>query len=168
MANKLEPQKVENLVKSLVGDDGRMSYTSFMAAMMGHTAEEDDELIWDLFRQTDKDQSGFLDRNEVREMMKAETITKALGRCVTAEDIFQRMDENGDGKVDFWEFRRALEMRPFKVGQKVLYLSEANRGWVSTEISAVDRTGACQVAVKPHYWIQSLAEQQRKIRTLEG
>jgi Ca2+-binding EF-hand superfamily protein len=162
LVKKLEPQKVDNLVQSLVGDDGRMSYTSFMAAMMGHRAEKDDELFWELFRKMDTDKNGSLDINEVRKMMKAETVQKAFGECITAEDVFRRMDENGDGQVDFWEFRTALEMRPFKVGEKVLYCS--GQEWIPTEISAVDRTGACQVAAKPDYWIQSPAEQRQLIR----
>jgi Ca2+-binding EF-hand superfamily protein len=85
---------------------------------MSITAAELTEVVRELFKALDKDNSGFLERNEVHEIA-AQLHGKIGGEGAFNEDAFSeaftKLDKNGDGKIAFDElcswFFRAAEKR---------------------------------------------------------
>ncbi|XP_066267147.1 uncharacterized protein [Branchiostoma lanceolatum] len=80
------------------GEDGAVSVEEFLAAM------ERNELVdtpLDFFKTFDKDGSGFITKDEIRQGMKE------MGEKLTdegVEDIMKDCDTDGDGKINYEEF----------------------------------------------------------------
>eukprot|EP00931_Biecheleriopsis_adriatica_P121687 TRINITY_DN9674_c0_g1_i2.p1 TRINITY_DN9674_c0_g1~~TRINITY_DN9674_c0_g1_i2.p1 ORF type:complete len:231 (+),score=52.10 TRINITY_DN9674_c0_g1_i2:290-982(+) len=79
----------------------------------------------------------------------------------SASEIIAEMDLNGDGVIDFGEFRRAMLAESvrhgrssWKVGDVGRYFSQHHQGWLQCCIIAVDaETGSVQINIKPGAWL---------------
>jgi Ca2+-binding EF-hand superfamily protein len=101
---QLPPESVERLVSALFGRSKTITYTQFMAKMIGQR-----RLMRGIFQTFDKDKDGCLDKEELAEMLeKIPALREYLGEG--------NIDIDGDGVVESWEIRRALK-RAFKVAR---------------------------------------------------
>jgi len=149
----------QKVLENLVGPDGKISYSEFMAKMISSQESLSSETLSSAFISIDKDHSGTLSRSEIQELMSDTHLAKLMeGR--SADQILNEMDENGDGKVTFAEFRHAMlggsshNQSGFAKGDKAEYFSASNGKWVPCEITAVrPKTGHVQVNCKPGAWL---------------
>jgi len=66
-----------------------------------------------LFEKFDKDNNGYISRKEFKKNIKS--LMKKLGKDIPTNqeitEFFDRIDSNGDGKIDFKEFKAIPEMQ---------------------------------------------------------
>merc|ERR1712232_375409 len=88
------------LVDSLVGDDGKIRYTEFMARMIASQRSLQSSEMAGIFQKMDLDGSGTLSKDELREVLKQKNMESLMhGR--DADDLLNEMDLNGDGVIGF-------------------------------------------------------------------
>nr|ACF93133.1 calcium indicator TN-XXL [synthetic construct] len=99
-------EDIEDLMKdSDKNNDGRIDFDEFLKMMEGVQGTSEEELA-NCFRIFDKDANGFIDIEELGEILRA------TGEHVTEEDIEDLMkdsDKNNDGRIDFDEFLKMME-----------------------------------------------------------
>eukprot|EP00927_Polykrikos_kofoidii_P018628 TRINITY_DN18654_c0_g1_i1.p1 TRINITY_DN18654_c0_g1~~TRINITY_DN18654_c0_g1_i1.p1 ORF type:complete len:685 (-),score=170.68 TRINITY_DN18654_c0_g1_i1:99-2078(-) len=162
--------QIESFIAVLCGNGGA-SYEEFMGQLLACKLQEND-LLAKLFNGLDVDHSGYLEKQELVDMMNRSAVAKAFGTASSA-DLLSMMDQNHDGKVSFTEFRDALYGRPegkaglmhkvrsmvrfvtrYTEGDKVEYYVKSQKEWVKCIVCIVDKTtGAVQVNIKPGLWI---------------
>jgi len=80
--------------------DGKLSYTEFMASFSEDSEEEAKELEKIKFEAADLNKDGSLDESEIGHMEGSSPhVIEAL-----ASASIKRNDQDGDGKLDFWEW----------------------------------------------------------------
>jgi Ca2+-binding EF-hand superfamily protein len=85
--------------------DNEIDFNEFLTLMrlrMGESGEDAEQNLRDVFDIFDADGSGFIDRDEMRVLMKK------LAQDLTEEEITQIMeevDQDGDNQISFEEFR---------------------------------------------------------------
>jgi len=159
MSVGLPAASTDKLVDALVGKDGKIKYSEFMARMIaGQTALTTDKLRV-VFASLDADGNGTLSRSEMDTLFKKKGMESLMeGR--TAEELLKEMDVDGDGVIGYSEFENAMtgsSARPstgFSQGDDVEYYSASNGSWIPAQITAVDgRSGSVQINVKPGAWL---------------
>ena len=94
----------ENDVKKLfslidVDKNGKIDYTEFLAATIQKANYLRNEKLLEAFTMFDKDNSGYITKEELQKALKAEkTQEKEIEKYIKA------VDKNGDGKIDYKEF----------------------------------------------------------------
>lgn len=79
-------------------DDAKIDLTEFSELVKTKTEMEDDDVAKKFFDTFDHDQTGFLTKEEFRE------IWELLGKNITEEELevkFIKADENEDGKINY-------------------------------------------------------------------
>lgn len=94
-----------------VDGNGAISWTEFLAAMIDHKNLLKEEACWEAFRVFDRDQNGLLSLDEVREVLAEDASDgKALLQIEDdVEELFKKADSDGDGAIDFEEFKAMLQ-----------------------------------------------------------
>lgn len=93
---------------STVDDNGdnEIDFNEFMLLMKSRIGEKDPEKeLRDAFRVFDTDNSGSIDRKELKRLMKK------LGQALSESELDAMMDEvdtNGDGEISFEEFKELM------------------------------------------------------------
>jgi len=152
--------EVSTMVDSLVGADGKMKYSEFMARMIASSESMTNADLSQVFQSLDTDGNGTLSRSELNELLKKPNMESLVdGR--TADDLIREMDVDGDGVIGFEEFRHAMvgeSATPschFAIGDSAEYMSRSAGSWIPCKILEVDRrTGKVQVDVKPGAWVR--------------
>jgi Ca2+-binding EF-hand superfamily protein len=149
---------VENLINELIGDDGTIPYTEFMGQMIDIVKAEETDFLWRIFQDADSDDSGYLDRRELRDLMQRPEVAKCLGQQ-DINQLMDDMDDDGSGRIEFEEFRRVVEGEEpnkagYSVGDKAEYYSTTHSCWIPCKIEDVDyKSGSVIISVKPGCWI---------------
>lgn len=110
LGESLTDAEIEEMVRALdQNGDGEIDFDEFLELMIQRAAERNErdpeEQLRDAFNIFDADGSGFIDRNEVRVLMKK------LAQDLTDEEIDSIMDEadmDGDGEISFEEFKAIM------------------------------------------------------------
>lgn len=152
--------EVAQMVDSLIGDDGKMRYSEFMARMIASGESMTGADLAQVFQSLDTDGNGTLSRSELSELLKKPNMESLVdGR--TAEDLIREMDVDGDGVIGFEEFRLAMVGEHptaschFSKGDPAEYMSRSANAWIPCTIIATDaRHGKVQVDVKPGAWVR--------------
>jgi calcium-dependent protein kinase len=162
----------QKLMDALVGDDGKIKYSEFMAKMIASQESMSAASLSEAFNSIDKDHSGSLNRAEIAELMTHKNMASIVeGR--SADDLLQEMDQNGDGEISFDEFKRTMlgeTARPkanFSEGDDTEYYSASYGKWIPCKITAVDPHGRVQISVKPGAWLDA-AMQSSSLRKPGG
>lgn len=176
LGGKLTEANVEELVQNLMGANGKISYTDFMAERLAFKADHCEEMLQELFTEFDTDKDGSLDPAELQAMMNTKAVSDAFGERVDTGVLLQRLDQNGDGKLSWEEFICIYDLvleDHFKLGDDVQYLS-APGCWIDTKINGVQKiTGDTKITgvmidARPGVWFgHTLAERQRLLRRKE-
>jgi Ca2+-binding EF-hand superfamily protein len=104
--NPSEAELIEMI--STVDDNGdnEIDFNEFLILMKSHIGEKDPEKeLRDAFRVFDTDNSGSIDKKELKRLMKK------LGQALSEAELDAMMDEvdtNGDGQISFEEFKELM------------------------------------------------------------
>jgi len=180
LEGKWPQERIDALVKSLLGDDGELNYEQFMGQLIAATAPAENELLWRVFSDADQTGKGFLDVNDLRALLERPAIAKVLGDRDPTE-LMSEMCQDDRKQVSFQDFKLAMQgrkrspvecqnnvfylvqkMRGWRVGMNLEYYSQTLGMWISTKITGVDTfRGAVQLDCKPGYWIHGTDLQTR-------
>ena len=102
--NAIGEEEIKEIVKAMDYDgDGEIDYNEFIAATININQTDMNERIWNVFQKFDIDQSGYITADEVIHGLKK------LGLDLEGVDgIFEVVDKNSDGKIDYTEFRQMM------------------------------------------------------------
>lgn len=102
-------EELEDMIRAVdLNGDGEIDFEEFISLMrlrMDERQRDPEEDLRDAFNMFDSDRSGFIDRDEVRALMKK------LAQALTEEEIdaiMEEVDTDGDGEISFQEFRAMM------------------------------------------------------------
>ena len=102
-------EELEDIVKAVdLNGDGEIDFEEFVSMMrlrMDERHQDPEEDLREAFNMFDADGSGFIDREEVRILMKklAQTLTDD-----EIDAIMDAADSDGDGEISFEEFKHMM------------------------------------------------------------
>ena len=89
---------VDDIFASVDTDgSGVINYTEFIAATIDQKVYLKEERLYEAFKAFDKDSSGKISTEEIRNVMKSDDASKI-------EELIKTFDTNGDGEIDYNEF----------------------------------------------------------------
>jgi calcium-dependent protein kinase len=101
LGSKLSETEVKQLMEAAdVDGNGTIDYVEFITATMHRHKLERDEHLFKAFLHFDKDNSGFITRDELKGAMKE----YGMGDEMTIEDIISEVDTDNDGRINYEEF----------------------------------------------------------------
>ncbi len=87
-----------------------MKYTTYSSSMSTHSSSDEDDNLKYAFRVIDRDDSGFVDVKEIKDLLKQSNhLLKDIEIDVSAIEQF---DEDNDGRLNFDEFKQMISMVP--------------------------------------------------------
>merc|ERR1712107_655222 len=69
---------------------------------------EDNLLLWKLFSEFDSERKEYLNLQNIKELLRRPAVARVLGSC-EPEKLLREMDQDGNGRVSFDEFRAAMQ-----------------------------------------------------------
>jgi len=126
---------------------GVLDYTEFLAAVMGRKKYHQKDVVWAAFRRFDSDNSGFIDRKELANVLNEE-VREAMhlgGRGSSVDQILKEVDKDHDDRIDFDEFfemmisagqdkhgkgprKQPLRTRTLKIGRALMVMANQRDG----------------------------------------
>jgi calmodulin len=98
-------EEIDDMIREVDTDgDGNISFDEFVV-MMQKGGDEDAELR-EAFNVFDKDKNGFIDRDEIKDVLK--TLTGVEHSETEIDLMIKEADTNNDGKVSFQEFKKMM------------------------------------------------------------
>lgn len=101
--------ELEDMIRAVdLNGDGEIDFDEFIGLMrlrMDERQRDPDEDLRDAFNMFDCDRSGYIDRHEIRALMKK------LAQTLTDEEIdliMEECDTDGDGEISFEEFKSMM------------------------------------------------------------
>jgi calcium-dependent protein kinase len=99
----LSPEEIHDIFGKLDrSNQGKIEYTSFLAASMASRLQLHDDLIRHVFNQLDHDKDGFISLDDLRCVLGPTIDGQDVQVCIIEADI------NGDGRVNFDEFEKCF------------------------------------------------------------
>ena len=86
---------------------GEIDYTEFIAATMSSKMYLNEKYLRAAFNMFDKDGSGKITGDEILLLLQGDAI-KSVGSTDTIKSAMASIDENGDGELDFDEFKHMM------------------------------------------------------------
>ncbi|KAF7831285.1 calcium-dependent protein kinase 2-like [Senna tora] len=101
LGSKLTEAEVQQLMEAAdVDGNGSIDYIEFITATMHRHKLERDEHLYKAFQYFDKDNSGFITRDELETAMKE----YGMGDDATIREIISEVDTDNDGRINYEEF----------------------------------------------------------------
>lgn len=99
----MSDEEVEQMFRSVDTDNsGFIDYTEFVVAATNSSALTSQEKLHAAFKMFDKDGSGIISAEEIREVLCFGGTNSLSAEAVDV--IIKQVDENGDGEIQFEEF----------------------------------------------------------------
>ena len=109
LRGKISKKEVENIFKKLDMDgNGFIEYEEFVRAAVDKEFFVSDEIIQYAFKFFDKDNSGIITFDEIREVFESSLVQKA-NEETTLKKIIDEVDEKKDGTISYKEFEMAMK-----------------------------------------------------------
>ena len=97
---KITSKEIEEIFKSIdTNNSKRIEYTEFISAMMEESTYCKEERLVDMFRLLDKDGSGKISKNEIKNVLNKQGISEK-----DLKNFINIFDLNNDGQIDYNEF----------------------------------------------------------------
>ncbi|CAL5062531.1 unnamed protein product [Urochloa decumbens] len=101
LGSKLSEAEVKQLMEAAdVDGNGSIDYVEFITATMHRHRLERDEHLFKAFQYFDKDNSGFITRDELESAL----IEHEMGDTSTIKEIISEVDTDNDGRINYEEF----------------------------------------------------------------
>ncbi|KAK9151779.1 hypothetical protein Syun_010088 [Stephania yunnanensis] len=101
LGSKLSETEVKQLMDAAdVDGNGSIDYLEFITATMHRHRLERDEHLYNAFQYFDKDNSGFITRDELESAMKEH----GMGDDASIKEIISEVDADNDGRINYDEF----------------------------------------------------------------
>ncbi|CAA3021674.1 calcium-dependent kinase 2-like [Olea europaea subsp. europaea] len=101
LGSKLTETEVKQLMEAAdVDGNGTIDYIEFITATMHRHRLEREENLYKAFQYFDKDNSGFITRDELETAMKE----YGMGDPATIKEIISEVDSDNDGRINYEEF----------------------------------------------------------------
>ncbi|XP_022769241.1 calcium-dependent protein kinase 29 isoform X2 [Durio zibethinus] len=101
LGSKLTETEIKQLMDAAdVDKSGSIDYIEFVTATMHRHRLESEENIKQAFKFFDKDSSGFITRDELRQAMTE----YGMGDEATIDEVIEDVDTDGDGRINYEEF----------------------------------------------------------------
>jgi calcium-dependent protein kinase len=108
-----EAQDVDQVFNKVnIDGSGKISFTQFCAASMGTSASEQEQILWAAFRAFDRDSSGMISSEMIKEVLSQVNVHASLSEeasnvelAQVSREIVEAYDKTGDGRLDFVEFK---------------------------------------------------------------
>ncbi|CAA3014548.1 calcium-dependent kinase [Olea europaea subsp. europaea] len=101
LGSKLTETEVKQLMEAAdVDGNGTIDYIEFITATMHRHRLEREENLYKAFQYFDKDNSGFITRDELETAMKE----YGMGDPATIKEILSEVDSDNDGRINYEEF----------------------------------------------------------------
>ena len=111
MFTSIPQQKMDEVISSLdVNDNGVIDYTEFLTGCLIRKSFSNSGYIQGAFKHFDKDDSGVITVNEVREVLCGGEIIHGLS-TFELEQMISEIDKDKDGCINYMEFIDMLTMR---------------------------------------------------------
>jgi calcium-dependent protein kinase len=108
-----EAQEVEQIFNKVnIDSSGKISFTQISAASMGKSASEQEQILRAAFSAFDRDSSGMISSEMITEVLSQVNVHASLPEeahsvelAQASREIVEAYDKNGDGSLDFAEFK---------------------------------------------------------------
>ncbi|KAI3431988.1 uncharacterized protein J3R85_007646 [Psidium guajava] len=101
LGSKLTEAEMRQLMDAAdVDKNGTIDYTEFITATINRHRLEQEDNLFKAFQFFDKDSSGFITRDELRQAMAQ----YGMGDEATIDEIIEDVDTDGDGRINYEEF----------------------------------------------------------------
>jgi Ca2+-binding EF-hand superfamily protein len=108
-----EAQEVEQIFNKVnIDSSGKISFTQISAASMGKSASEQEQILRAAFSAFDRDSSGTISSEMITEVLSQVNVHASLPEeahsvelAQASREIVEAYDKNGDGSLDFAEFK---------------------------------------------------------------
>ncbi|CAK0827743.1 unnamed protein product [Prorocentrum cordatum] len=101
--------KMQQLMSGIdVDETGTIDYTEFLSSALNPDVYEKEDILWSAFQRFDRDGSGKISKAELAAVFHRQPATDGIddsSRSDVVNDIFKDVDRNGDGEIDFDEFK---------------------------------------------------------------
>jgi calcium-dependent protein kinase len=105
-------QLLENIKLADVNNSGEIDYTEFIAATLDHKILSNEKNLKAAFDMFDQDGSGSIDKSEIIKILTNTDEGSPVQKIATEKainDAIKQIDINGDGKIDFKEFKEMMK-----------------------------------------------------------
>ncbi|CAB9509994.1 MAP kinase-activated protein kinase 2 (Fragment) [Seminavis robusta] len=96
-----------------VNNTGHINYTEFLAATIEYHGYVEEERVAAAFDRLDSDDSGFISRENLREILGHDCKEEEI------DDIIKSVDQDSDGKISYQEFLKAFRSNTFAAALKI-------------------------------------------------
>jgi Ca2+-binding EF-hand superfamily protein len=104
--------------------NGQIQYTEFLAATLEAQGRIDEYRIAEAFDQIDSDDTGYISKENLSQILGRDRSNPA-GQEDYIDRLIEEMDEDGDGKVSYEEFKDAFAKAVDKNVNKMVERSES-------------------------------------------
>ncbi|KAF2297992.1 hypothetical protein GH714_006872 [Hevea brasiliensis] len=116
LGSKLTEAEIKQLMDAAdVDNSGTIDYVEFITATMHRHKLEREDHLFKAFEYFDKDKSGFITRDELRQAMAQ----YGMGDDATIDEIIEDVDTNKDGRINYEEFAAMMRKGTQDNGEKL-------------------------------------------------
>lgn len=90
----------------------KLTYTQFSAAGMGDDVRNQEQVLWSSFKVFDDDNDGIVSQDDIEHLLARADGSVSLSMAIcenAAREVLEAYDSNGDGGVDFEEFKLMVQ-----------------------------------------------------------
>ncbi|KAJ7967687.1 Calcium-dependent protein kinase [Quillaja saponaria] len=114
IGSRLSEAEVKQLMEAAdVDGNGTIDYIEFISATMHRHRLEKDEHLYKAFQYFDKDNSGYITRDELQTALRQ----YGMGDEATIRDIISEVDSDNDGRINYEEFCKMMRSGTQQQGQ---------------------------------------------------